>query len=475
LFTLTTIDIQREAEGALSEAAGNARANGQIVGGAGPGAGGGSGEVRLARLRVWLTVICHGVVDYFSYLIVPLMPLLVTRLHLDDAQKAWILGAGSVASGLIQPAVAWVSDKLNTRWFGTLGLVLAAVATCAIGLAETFPQLLLIQVLSSIGIGAFHPVAAAAVGQLSGRRRSLGVSLFFLGGMAGGISGNTTATPYATAFGLHGFLYLIAPSIACAGVLIWAIHGVAHQHHDAHETHAELPERERRWRWASVWILYVGNVIRFTVNAALVYLVINWSMRLIATRQGANWETLDAEAKNQFGLAASGVNGWLQASMQVGMGVAGLALARLVRAGRERPLLIWMPVLGALPLFVIPWAMRAFEGTGAGSHPAWTVPIVFALIVVAGIGFGGIVPVTIALAQRMLPHRTSLASGLMMGGAWFVAFMGPVLGKWFSSSKWLAQWFGDGAAWHATGGMLLAAGVISLAIPGWLVRRVAQQ
>ncbi len=452
MFTLTTIDIHTETEGALGEAARSTTS--------------GSGEVPLARLRVWLTVVCHSVVDYFSYLIVPLMPLLVTRLHLSDYEKAWILGAGSVASGLIQPAVAWVSDKLNTRWFGTLGLVLSAVATSAIGLAETFPQLLLIQVLSSIGIGAFHPVAAAAVGQLSGRRRSLGVSLFFLGGMAGGISGNTTATPYATAFGLHGFLWLIAPSMVFAGLLVWAIHGVAHQHHDAHETHAELPERERRWRWASVWILYVGNVIRFTVNAALVYLVINWSIKLIAARQGANWETLDAEAKNHFGLAASGVNGWLQASMQVGMGVAGLALARLVRAGHERPLLIWMPVVGALPLFVIPWAMHAFEG--AGGHPAWTVPIVFALIVVAGIGFGGIVPVTIALAQRMLPHRTSLASGLMMGGAWFVAFMGPVLGKWFTS------WLGEAGAWHATGAMLLVAGLISVAIPGWLVRRVGQ-
>jgi FSR family fosmidomycin resistance protein-like MFS transporter len=419
-----------------------------------------------ARWRIGITVLCHSVVDYFSYLIVPLMPLLVTRLSLSDGEKAWILGTGSIVSGVIQPFVAWISDRLNTRWLGTAGLLLAAIATSAVGLARDFTELFWIQVLSSIGIGAFHPVAAAAVGHLSGARRSLGVSIFFVGGMLGGIAGNTTAAPFARAFGLHSFLYLIVPSLLATFALIAAIHRVRHTHHDAHETHAELPANERRWRWISLWALYVGNVVRFTVNAALVYLAIDWSIRLIASREGADWAHLDPDARKHFGLAASSVNGWLQASMQVGMGITGLLLARLVRPGRERPLLIWMPVLGAIPMFALPWVHAMLERSGPNPM---TIPVVFALILIAGVGFGGVFPITIALAQRLIPHRTSLASGLMMGGAWAVGGLGPAMASRMTDA------FGWGGAWRGTAIALLAAGVASVIIPGWLIRRVAQK
>ena len=51
------------------------------------------------------------------------------------------------------------------------------------------------------------------------------------------------------------------------------------------------------------------------------------------------------------------------------------------------------------------------------------------LAVVAGVAYGGIMPITITMAQRLLPHRTSLASGLMMGGAWSIAGIGPSLAQ----------------------------------------------
>ncbi len=419
-----------------------------------------------ARARIGTAVLGHGVVDYFSYLIVPLMPLLVTRLSLSDTERAWVLGTGSVMSGVVQPLVAWVSDRLNTRWLGTAGLILAAIATSCVGQARDFTELMWVQALSSIGIGAFHPVAAAAVGHLAGRRRSLGVSVFFVGGMIGGILGNTTAAPFARAFGLPSLLYLIAPSLVVSGFLIWAIHGVRHVHRDAHTAHAELPAMERRWRWVSIGALYIGNVVRFTVNAALVYLAIDWSMHMIAQRQGAAWERLDPESRRHFGLAASSINGWLQASMQVGMGITGLLLARLVRPGRERPLLIWMPVLGAIPMFALPWVQAMLERNGP--NPL-TIPVVFALILIAGVGFGGVFPITIALAQRLMPHRTSLVSGLMMGGAWAIGGIGPAMASRLTAS------YGWQGAWRGMALTLLAAGLASLVIPGWLVRRVAQK
>src|SRR5262245_27740184 len=138
------------------------------------------------RARVWATVVVHGVVDFFSYLLIPLMPLLIARLQLSTGQTAAILAMGALASGLVQPAVAWISDRLETRWLGTIGLIAAVVAYSLMGYATSFEQLMLIQAVGAAGVGAFHPVAAAVVGELSAARRSLGVSIFFLGGMIGG-------------------------------------------------------------------------------------------------------------------------------------------------------------------------------------------------------------------------------------------------------------------------------------------------
>src|SRR5678815_851611 len=109
-----------------------------------------------ARARVWMTVVVHGVVDFLSYLLIPVMPLLISRLHLSTGQTAAILAAGGLSSGLVQPAVAWLSDHLETRWLGTLGLVLAALSFGLTGFASSFEQLLLVQVVGAAGVGAFH-------------------------------------------------------------------------------------------------------------------------------------------------------------------------------------------------------------------------------------------------------------------------------------------------------------------------------
>ena len=83
----------------------------------------------------------HVVVDYYSFIVVSLLPLLSLRLGLTNFEKAMLLGSGSVASGFIQPLVAWIGDRLNTRVIGTAGLGVAAAACSAVGLAQNFWQL----------------------------------------------------------------------------------------------------------------------------------------------------------------------------------------------------------------------------------------------------------------------------------------------------------------------------------------------
>jgi hypothetical protein len=72
--------------------------------------------------------------------------------------------------------------------------------------------------------------------------------------------------------------------------------------------------------------------------------------------------------------------------------------------------------------------------------------------------------VTIALAQRLLPHRANLASSLMMGGAWTVSMVGPRLAE-FGVTRW-----GLSTTFLLTACGLVLSGIVSLPLPNRAAR-----
>lgn len=81
-----------------------------------------------------------------------------------------------------------------------------------------------------------------------------------------------------------------------------------------------------------------------------------------------------------------------------------------VAPGREKWPLVWVP-LCFCPVLAL--------------FPHLSIQASYLLAVMAGVGFASMIPVTVALAQHLLPHRANFASSLMMGGAWVVATIGP--------------------------------------------------
>ncbi len=412
-----------------------------------------------ARTRISTIVGIHAVCDYFSFVLISLLPLFATTLGLTTGQKAAIISIGTVCSGVIQPIVAWVSDRFDTRSLGTAGLLLAVASVACFGLAREFWHLAVLQGLAATGIGAFHPPAAAVVGRLAGPRRSLGMAVFFLFGMLGGMAGNVTAPRYVEMMarsgdaapdynaGLLSLAWLAIPGVIACAVLAWASHKTPHRHHAAHDHHTSLPANERRKRWGAVAVLYFANVIRFSVNLALVYLFNEWAEAHTRGRAGVTQLT------EALGAEASQLNGFLQASMQLGMGGMGLVLGFTLARRFEKWAFVGFPLIGAGVISLMPFA----EDSG---NPVW---VALGLSVLSGVGFGSVIPISMAVAQRLLPHRTSLASGMMLGGAWAFAFIGPMVAEAVHTGRSLE------AAFWVTAGMLALAGVICLALPGRLL------
>jgi MFS family permease len=442
------------------------------------GAGEGSDRgVDRARARIGAVVVAHTVVDYVSFMPIALMPLLVTRLELTTGQKALLLGMSSVCSGAVQPLAAWIEDRLNTRALSMAGMALAGATLPFLGRVGSFEGLMLLWALGAAGVGAFHPGCAAAVGRLAGSKRTLGAAVFFVFGMLGGILGNITTPTVVEWFarpggrdgpadysrGLHGLVWFVLPTALTLAGVVWAIARVSHgvskgvsqgvsagvgpdpsaATSGAGGAGCAEPATVRD-RWGVVWVLYVGNVLRFTVNTALVYLFVEWSTARARTLAGTTGLT-EAQAAS-----ASVVNGGLQAAMQVGMGMLGLAFGFVLARRHEKAAFVAVPMLGALAIAGMPLIDPV-----SASASWWAL----AVSVAAGAGFGGLVPASLSLAQRMLPHRTSLASGMMLGGAWAFAVVGP------SGARAIVD--AGGLAWGfwVTAIVLALAGVVSVALP----------
>ncbi len=407
------------------------------------------------RWRIATTIGCHAVIDFFSFTLIPIVSVLEGHIGLTAVQGATFLSVGAISSGVAQPIVAWASDRLNTRAIGTLGFLMAVLAVGMVGFVDTYPQLLVLQFFAAAGIGAFHPTAAASVGHLAGRHRSGAISVFFCAGMLGGMFGNLVVPNYIkgiananavdgvpnTALGLQSIAWFIIPGAIAAFLLMRAIHSVPHRDDNAHASHSALPRAERRSRWFGVWALYASNVLRFIVDMSLVMLLARWTEELAMAKAGAT------ELSEGLRLQASAMNGPLQAAKQLGMGGLGLLLGWFLPRHLERRALWIIPMIGCITFVILPFTGTMLAG--------W---LALGVCVLCGASFGAVIPITISLAQRLIPHRTSLAAGLMMGGAWAFGGLGPLLGQG------LYKAFGIEVAFACVAGIVFMAGAITIVI-----------
>src|SRR5215510_2042905 len=125
------------------------------------------------REKLTLATLCaaHFVSDSYSSLIYPLLPLLKVKLGLSEAQVFWLAPLYSLSSSLMQPIYGIISDRYARRFFAVSGPAITAIFVSMIGLAPSYGLLILVLVGGGIGIGSFHPQAAAMAATAAAGRR----------------------------------------------------------------------------------------------------------------------------------------------------------------------------------------------------------------------------------------------------------------------------------------------------------------
>lgn len=168
---------------------------------------------------IFALTLIHFTGDFYISFINPLLPVLAERFTLSLAQIGLLAGMMKVLAFVVQPAVGYFADRYRSRIFILGGPMLSLVFIALIGLASSYPMLLLFIALASIGASMFHPSVAGMIAGYAGRHFGFSMSIFNMGGTFAFGIGPLIVAYAVTGFGLTALLWTAIPGLALMIIL----------------------------------------------------------------------------------------------------------------------------------------------------------------------------------------------------------------------------------------------------------------
>jgi FSR family fosmidomycin resistance protein-like MFS transporter len=354
-------------------------------------------RVRPDARLLGLLAVGHLVVDTIQGSVPALLPFLKTAFGLTYAAAGTIMLMATLTSSIIQPLFGYLSDQTTRRWILPLSILLAGLGIATIGLAPSYPVLLVLVVIMGLGVAAWHPEGYRTASSVAGDRQATGVSWFSLGGNVGIALGPPVITMLVTGFGLTGSVGLLVPAGLVALVLVGALPHLAAPAAARTAVAEAGPARNMPGAMAlliGVVMLRSWTQLGFTTFVPFYYI-----------------DHLKADPRIVGPLLF----------VFLGAGALGTIVAGPVadRFG-ARPFMVWACLLAA------PMAVGFLLASGG---------LAFLLLGAVGFTLISTFTVSVVLAQAYLPRNLGMASGMVVGfaigtGGLGVALLGWIADRW---------------------------------------------
>lgn len=350
---------------------------------------------RKNKLTITLLSTAHFVMDSYSSFLFQLLPLMATKLHLTPAQVGLVPPTLTIASSLMQPVYGVISDRYLKRSMAVFGPLIAAIFLSCLGMADSLTMLMALVILGGVGVGMFHPQGAALVSRAAssdglGRHQGMVMSVFSSAGTVGYALGPLLVAMMVNRYGLENSWYTVIWG-AAFWVILFRYCPPLEQRGKAEGAPA-LTDALRA-AWAPLTLLYFAVVLRSAVSVSI----------------QTYWP---------FALKSSGMTEMEYGSVLAGFlffgGVGGFFGGALAdRLGARRVSMVAM-------LIATPLLLAAFSTRGMPSN---------VLLMAGGAVLNLPIPISVVMAQRLVPGGASTVSALMMGFAWGAgALMTPIVG-----------------------------------------------
>ncbi len=352
----------------------------------------------LDRRGIGFLVGAHAFNDMNQSIVPAVLPFLISQRHLSYAAAASLVLSLTIASSVVQPLFGYVTDKRSVPWLIPAALVCGMCGTVLLGLAPTYPLLLLATLVSGFGSAAFHPEAARTANLVSGSQRSTGMGFFGLGGNIGFAAGPILVTPAILFLGLHYAGLIAIPGVLYAIFLAFFEMRRFATFRERPKTYASTSQRGDRW--GAFAILTATLVLRAMVFFGMMTFTPLFCIAVLgATKAQANAVlaiTLLAAAAGVITGGRLGDRFDRRKIVQASLAAAAVMATSIALAGQAHVTLVAIAMLFIVFAFLLQWSQS----------------------------------VTIVLGQEYLPTRIGTASGVTLGLAISMGgFAMPFLGK----------------------------------------------
>jgi FSR family fosmidomycin resistance protein-like MFS transporter len=335
-----------------------------------------------------MLAFAHFTIDAYSSFFSPLLPLLVTKLHMSLTLVGTLVALASISSSFSQPVFGLLADRIHRPWFIAFGPLVAAMFLSGIGVAPTFTALLALLTLGGLGVAAFHPQAAALAREVS-PRPAMAMAIFVTGGTLGFALGPLLAVSVVGAFGLERTWVAALPGLLVAGALLaW----FARVRPRVRAAAARPRLAGLRPVLRPLTLLYFVVVCRSAVSFGfMTFLPLYLHRRGWSVTQGGAMLTVHLV----FGALGGFVGGWLAD-----------------RWGGRR--VVVRSFVLAAPLYLAFLFLPDWRG--------------LVCLVLGGFFLQSSLPVNVVMGQELSPQHSSTISSLLMGAAWGVGalLIGPI-------------------------------------------------
>ncbi len=342
----------------------------------------------------------HFSVDMYSGMLPLILLALTDPLGLTYAQVGLVAMVFSVTSSISQPFFGWLGDRRYNRVLAVVGVAAIATTMGMMRFADQFTQLILLTPIAGLGSAAFHPQGAVLASRASSERRGSAMSIFMLGGNSGFAFGPILGAFAFTLAGGYMPEMLAMIGLLQAAIIYWAM-------------------AERQQPVDAETVTATASVPRALVSA-MVLLGLVMFMRSWVTNSVTTFIPQIVKAQGFSNETAGNVLFGILMPFAIGGGIGGTLSDRV---GRRRVLMISTAL-----------ACPALLGLLHTSGPlAWLFgPLL-------GIVLGASLPVTLVMAQQMIPRGLGMMSGAVLGFTFLAGAFGVTVSGLLADQLGLIQ------------------------------------
>lgn len=189
----------------------------------------------------------HFSIDILNSSVAIILTLAAAQFNLTIAQIGFGAMMYQMFAAMSQPLFGGLTDKLNGRWIGAVGVLWTAIFYAAAAFMPNYPLFITLLMIGGLGSGAFHAAGMVNASASGGAKAATATSYFFLGGQVGLAIGPILAGVVIGSIGLAGMPLLAL--IAVPAIIMMFIHmndalpsasrtgKVEHQNANATRTH----------------------------------------------------------------------------------------------------------------------------------------------------------------------------------------------------------------------------------------------